>query len=528
MGAILLFLPLSAMQDDAAAKVLGMLDVADRAAEQAEHKWHKLNENRLFARAKDGLVALYEAGKDWIETGNEDAEELARMRISQLELLEHDETLSLEQRRAARDERLMLEQDAYRRNERWHAFGNSIRGQALGIGLQVSQFFATELGAQQQHERRLEELALQGQADREARVAVAQQYIQALKDNPRLFLGVLGALSIIIPSGYYLSKYGIDSIFEYYRTPELADKDKTSLSKGWLSSFFEEEDEPILSDVILAPDVALRIRETMHQLKYTAAHGGFLKNILLYGEPGVGKTMVAQRMGRGCGFDYIYFAASKLLAFSKREAVAKLVGLFRFAQNSSRKLLIIIDEIELLAAHRSNPTVSDEMKTLFNALLEYMSDQSRDYMVIGITNRKWDLDPAFISRCDDKLFIDMPGLSERKALLTLYIDKYLVRGENLTKPPSSFFSTGYWFGTEPILLPRIERAALSKEVIDTLASRLVGFAGRDIMKLVLQIQSSALASDANSITPELVERVVATKLAEITTDEETLASPRRT
>jgi ATPase family AAA domain-containing protein 3A/B len=189
--------------------------------------------------------------------------------------------------------------------------------------------------------------------------------------------------------------------------------------------------------------------------------------------------------------------------------------------------VIIIDEIELLALDRSNEKGSDEMRTLLNTLLTYTGDaESRDYMVIGLTNRKKDLDPAFLKRCDDRIRIDVPGPVERRALIELYVGKYLLRAENLLQKDPSVVSRAYWLGQSSIEKPRIEQGALTPGELDKLSERLVGFVGRDIVQLVKQIQSSALASDNNLITKDLIERVVVTKIAEQEADHETLALPR--
>ena len=234
--------------------------------------------------------------------------------------------------------------------------------------------------------------------------------------------------------------------------------------------------------------------------------------------------MVALRMARGSGFDYIYFAASNLVAFSEEVAVQKLRQLFNFARCSSGKLVIVIDEIELLAGDRSNPQMSDKMKILLNLILANTSGQSHDFMIVGLTNRKQDLDPAFLSRCNDRIHIEKPGLVQRRALVELYVDKYLHRAENLVPKKPSMFGFAYWFGQGSVLeKPRIEEGILSQVELDKLSERLKGFVGRDIAKLISQVQSSALASDANMVTRELIDKIVAQKIAEIETDTETLA-----
>ncbi len=522
LGIFLITMPLTAME-----KVASVVEALHKTEEVLDHAREGWLAQWLLTKASH----MKEATETWLERGNHDAEVLDAERISSLEQQEREMRLFLEdedpqvQQQAKRalaelqQERHQREREKYERNKSWYENVNLFKGTMVNLQMKGAGFLMSELERNAALEIMREKLALKAEGEKNARVAVAKEYIQAFIDNPLQLLGFAIVLSLVVPSGIYFAKHGVESLFEYYKLPDLADPDKSTISGGWFSGWYAQEHETSLEDVILHPDIASRIKETVHALKNTVAHGSYLKHILLYGPPGVGKTMVALRIARGSGLDCVYFPASNLVAFSKEEAVKKLRQLLTFAKFSSRPTVIVIDELELLAGDRSNPSMSDKMRALLNLLLAYMSDDQRRFMLIGLTNRKQDLDDAFLSRCDDRIKIDIPGPRELRAILQLYVDKYLVRGENLAKEGPSF-----WFGAESAIeKPRIESGALSTKELDRIAQQLQGFVGRDIFKLVMQIQSSALASDANVITRELIERVVSTKLNEFETDRQTLA-----
>ena len=82
------------------------------------------------------------------------------------------------------------------------------------------------------------------------------------------------------------------------------------------------------------------------------------------------------------------------------------------------------------------------------------------------TNRPSDLDLAVADRVDEHIQFDLPGLAERERLVRLYFDKYIGGGNFRLQPDAA-----------------IDDAALSE-----MASRLEGFSGRAISKLMISAQ----------------------------------------
>ncbi len=408
---------------------------------------------------------------------------------------------------------LLEEQEKHTRsNRQQEEFENKFQQSALDLGNELIKGGMQEAFAQAAHGRRLEEVGLEAAQRRKAAVESTKEYIKAFTDPKNITAYVLAAGGVF--ALYFGMKHGISYIAEHYRKPALADDDKTSLKFGPVNFvksliFGTKHEDSAIGDVILEPGLAQEINEITKSLKNIVINGGYFDHLMLWGQPGTGKTMLAMRMARSCGLEYIYFTASNLEPMTTEEASAEVVQLFRYAMSSPRKLMIIIDEAELLLGDRGRADVTDKKRTLLNLILGYTGTESRDYMVTVLTNRPEDIDEAFLSRCGMRIQIGAPAKAERRAIVQSYVDKILIKASNLRPEQVSPLSPKYWFGkTELKAPPAIEEGALSEEALDALAERLDGFVGRDISKLIFRIQAAAFASDDNKITTALINRAV--------------------
>ncbi len=324
-----------------------------------------------------------------------------------------------------------------------------------------------------------------------------------------LSLGVAGTAA-----GIYSAKHGshllADMIRHYYRNPSIAQETSLLSFAEKIQNFVlgKKTASHNIKDVVLKPDLKQSIELLAQSIKDALNHGGYFQNILFYGPPGTGKTMVAQRLARSCGLEYIYFAASSLLQLSTEEALIKVTELFEFAKKSNNKLMIIIDEAEKLFAHRRK-NLDDKTRNLLTQILTYTGTESQDYLVVGLTNLPEELDPAFLSRCDKKIHISSPELIERKKILEKYIKDYLLTPLIRASRSQTIFTKAlnYFKKPTPLVKLSIEKDSLDTTTIQSIAEKTTGFVGRDLAKLVLEIQKRALINN-KKITKQLVDKVV--------------------
>lgn len=221
-----------------------------------------------------------------------------------------------------------------------------------------------------------------------------------------------------------------------------------------------------------------------------------LPHLLFYGPPGTGKTMVAKRLARASGLDYAIMAGGDVGPLG-RDGVTELHKLLDWAEASPRGCVVFIDEADAFLASRSRTAMSEDQRNALNALLYRTGEASNKVMLVLATNRPGDLDAAVVDRVDEALLFDLPDAPARRALLALYVHKYLV------KAPAPL-----------ALAPDVDSAFL-----DGLADKLHGFSGRAISKLALSVQGvcygrGAGAAQLPTVTRALVNEVVGWKLAE--------------
>jgi SpoVK/Ycf46/Vps4 family AAA+-type ATPase len=154
------------------------------------------------------------------------------------------------------------------------------------------------------------------------------------------------------------------------------------------------------------------------------------KGVLLYGPPGTGKTMMAKAIAKESGAAFINLKMSTTMNAYFGES-QKLV---RAAFSLARKLapsIIFIDEIDSFLHERR----SDDSSALGNMKAEFMSlwdgiDSGPTgffgIMVIGATNRPWDVDPAILRRMPRTFEMGLPNEKERENVLRL-----ILRSESL-------------------------------------------------------------------------------------------------
>lgn len=93
------------------------------------------------------------------------------------------------------------------------------------------------------------------------------------------------------------------------------------------------------------------------------------------------------------------------------------------------------------------------LRGALNAVLFRTGDQSRDFAVVLATNRPGDLDAAILDRMDESLEFGLPGLNERRNILSQYVDQYIVKAGTAEGGAGAGSDTGLWrrFSVSPKL-----------------------------------------------------------------------------
>lgn len=138
--------------------------------------------------------------------------------------------------------------------------------------------------------------------------------------------------------------------------------------------------------------------------------------VLLYGPPGCGKTLGAERLAWHTGLPLRKVRFDNLLSSYFGETMTNLRRVFDTARETPCALFL--DECDTLARARNARNDVGEVTRITNALLEMLEDYCGDGLVIAATNLDTELDPALFRRFDEVLRIPLPGTTEIQRLLT--------------------------------------------------------------------------------------------------------------
>ena len=142
------------------------------------------------------------------------------------------------------------------------------------------------------------------------------------------------------------------------------------------------------------------------------------KGILLYGEPGTGKTLLAKAVAASTNSTFIEVVGSELVQKFIGEGAKLVKEIFELARRKAPSI-VFIDELDALASKRIEVGTSGERevnRTFMQLLAELDGFKPLgNVKVIGATNRKDILDPAIIrpGRLDRLINIPIPGKEAR-------------------------------------------------------------------------------------------------------------------
>lgn len=164
--------------------------------------------------------------------------------------------------------------------------------------------------------------------------------------------------------------------------------------------------------------------------KYHAIGAKVPKGILLTGEPGTGKTLLAKALAGEANCAFISCSGSDFHAKYYSVGKDRIKQLFKEARKYTA-CIIFIDEIDSLLFKRSDSSYSadqDNNATINKFLTEIDGFESRNahesIIVIGATNNPDSLDPAALrpGRFDRIVKVSLPELSDRKKILQIHLN----------------------------------------------------------------------------------------------------------
>lgn len=234
-------------------------------------------------------------------------------------------------------------------------------------------------------------------------------------------------------------------------------------------------EQDALKGIVLESGLDTQLRQIATSTANTKTNRAPFRHLLLHGPPGTGKTMFARGLAQHSGLDYAILTGGDIAPLG-RDAVTELHKLFDWAKTSRRGLLLFVDEADAFLQNRETSKISEDQRNALNAFLYRTGTESDQFMMVYASNQPSQFDSAVLDRVDEMVEFDLPGEDERRSMITMYIEQYLLN------PPGRF--------AKKVHTENIGEAEIEQVVKDT-----VGFSGRAISKLAIAWQAAAYGTE---------------------------------
>ena len=243
----------------------------------------------------------------------------------------------------------------------------------------------------------------------------------------------------------------------------------------------DDKNKVTFKDVAGLPEEREELQEVVEFLKYPKKFidmgARIPKGILLVGQPGTGKTLLAKAVAGEAGVPFFSISGSDFVEMYVGVGASRVRDLFAEAK-AKAPCIVFIDEIDAVGRQRGAGLGGghDEREQTLNQLLVEMDGfgTNSGVIVLAATNRPDILDPALQrpGRFDRQIVVPAPDVKAREEILALYAKKKKLSGE-------------------------IDLGVLAKNT--------AGFTGADLENMLNEAALLAARKDQNSITMENLE-----------------------
>ena len=162
--------------------------------------------------------------------------------------------------------------------------------------------------------------------------------------------------------------------------------------------------------------------------KYTKLGGRIPKGLLLVGQPGTGKTLLARAIAGEADVPFLSISGSDFVEMFVGVGASRVRDLFTQAKKNA-PCIIFIDEIDAVGRHRGAGLGGghDEREQTLNQLLVEMDgfESNEGVILVSATNRPDVLDPALLrpGRFDRQVVVPLPDVKGREKILEVHARK---------------------------------------------------------------------------------------------------------
>ncbi len=217
--------------------------------------------------------------------------------------------------------------------------------------------------------------------------------------------------------------------------------------------------------------------------KYRDMGARIPRGVLLAGDPGTGKTLLAKAVAGEAGVPFFHTSGSEFEEMLVGAGASRVRDLFKKARRTS-PCIVFIDEIDAVAKKRGTVLHSGAGEQTLNQILVEMDglEERENVIILAATNRPDVLDPAILrpGRFDRTVVVPMPDFTGRRAILDVHARN-----------------------------KKFEESA----DLNTLAKKTVGYSGADLENLLNEAAIMAVKEGRKKISQEdLMESYLKVKL----------------
>ena len=161
-----------------------------------------------------------------------------------------------------------------------------------------------------------------------------------------------------------------------------------------------------------------------HPKKFTEMGAKVPRGVLLCGNPGTGKTLIAKAIAGEANVPFISMSGSEFIEMFAGLGASRVRKLFEKARKVA-PCIVFIDEIDAIGSRRTSSSGAEtENNQTLNQLLVEMDgfDTEESIIVLAATNRPEMLDKALLrpGRFDRQITVGLPDLNGREAILNIH------------------------------------------------------------------------------------------------------------
>ncbi len=213
-----------------------------------------------------------------------------------------------------------------------------------------------------------------------------------------------------------------------------------ALDYGKSKARLEDSSKVRFTDVAGCDDEKEEMKEIVDYLKnpkkYSKSGARIPKGVILKGNPGTGKTLLAKAVAGEASVPFFSISGSDFVEMFVGVGASRVRDLFKTAKENA-PCIIFIDEIDAVGRQRGAGMGGghDEREQTLNQMLVEMDGfaENSGIIIMAATNRPDVLDPALLrpGRFDRQVTIDAPDLKGREAILKVHArNKHLEKDIN--------------------------------------------------------------------------------------------------